>query len=39
CLTSRIYPADGHQGVSLFAESGQAQFAALQAWELDSIWE
>jgi beta-fructofuranosidase len=38
CLTSRIYPTDGRRGVSLFAESGQAQFEALQGWELASIW-
>jgi beta-fructofuranosidase len=39
CLTSRIYPTDGQRGVSLFAESGQAQFAVSQCWELESIWD
>jgi beta-fructofuranosidase len=39
CLTSRIYPTDNSRNVSLFAESGQAQFTALQAWALESIWD
>lgn len=37
-LTSQIFPADGSDGMALFAEGGHATLRHLTAWSLASIW-
>jgi len=37
-LSCRIFPDDSADGVSVFAEGGEAEILTLDAWKLSSIW-
>jgi fructan beta-fructosidase len=38
-ISDQIFPAPGHDGVSLYSKGGDARLLALQAWPLTSIWQ
>ena len=39
CLTCRVYPnGENSNGVSLFAQGGDARLESLDAWQMRSIW-
>jgi len=38
CLSTRIYPGDGSDGLSIYAEDGRAVLESLSVWELGSAW-
>ncbi|MTT33320.1 sucrose-6-phosphate hydrolase [Terrilactibacillus sp. BCM23-1] len=38
-LTSRIYPVEQNQGLSLFQSDGKVKVTHLKAWELEDIWK
>jgi beta-fructofuranosidase len=38
CLTSRVYPAETSLGIGLFAQGGSVNVAAIDVWDMQSIW-